>query len=169
MTLVCSSRRWAWLLVGSLALNLFLAAAIVVHVLPHGDRQPSARIGPIDRTAARDVLSDPDRAAVDAIWAAHGDRMQEAMRGWRQARRDVEAALYADPFDRAALERAHTALAERSGAARSTYEALVLDLAAALPAEARQKYFEAGKRRGARADRGDASAERPNPDATPAR
>lgn len=146
-----ASRRWAWVLVGSLALNLFLVAVIGVHSL-QTDR-PSGRIGPIDRAAAQAVLPEADRSRVDAIWETHGETLRVAIQDFRQARRDVEAALYADPFDPTALQRAHDALAERSGAARQTYEKLVLELAQALPAELRRKYFEAGQRRWGRSER----------------
>ena len=156
-----ASRRWAWLLVGSLALNLFLAAVIGVHMLPK-DR-PSARVGPIDRTAAAEVLPEGDRTRIDAIWAAHEDALRGALRGFRQAKRDVETALYADPFDATALTQAHDALAAQSGAAREAYEALVIDIAKAMPAELRRKYFEAGQRRWGRSDRRSEAGDGPPP------
>ncbi|MGE4219466.1 MAG: periplasmic heavy metal sensor [Alphaproteobacteria bacterium] len=156
-----SSRRRAWLLVGSLALNLFLLAVIGVHALPK-DR-PSARIGPIDRVAARDALPEAAHSKVDAVWAAHEEALRASMRGFRQARRDVEAALYADPFDAAALQRAHEALARQSDAARHAYESLVTDLAQAMPADLRRKYFEAGQRRWGRPDRRNETGDGPPP------
>jgi uncharacterized membrane protein len=105
------------LLLGSLALNLALLLALA---LPHfgivlgGGGHPRGegmRIpGPM---VLRGALSDERRQVLEPVLSQHRAPVRSAVREARAARRAVDAALRAEPFDRGAFERALAELRER--------------------------------------------------------
>ena len=146
--------RWKnWLLVGSLALNLFVAAVVAGAALrhphpPHGDGVRDVGFGPY--TAA---LSPEDRAALrDAFIAAAPDFRQKR----EELRADVQRlaeSLRADPWDAAATEailaRQGAQLTERMDLGRK----LFLERLTAMGPEARRALADRIEAHGLRGDR----------------
>lgn len=95
----------------SLALNFgWLGFTISRSLLPQ--KRPEVSAERLVSIGAR-ALPPPVRAEVAAALATHRDELQDAFRGVRDARRQVFAAMRADPFDEAALQAAFAQLRER--------------------------------------------------------
>ena len=95
-----------WLLLGSLALNLFfIAFAIALAVRPpaNWDRDVFVRV---ERIAA--TLSASDAAILRAQTAANRDAIQGAQVNYRSAQNVMRTAMQAQPFDAEALRTAMT-------------------------------------------------------------
>ncbi len=141
------SRRLAVVLAVSLALNLFLGGMITAHWLLRGP-PPHERGGRFfDRHAALQAIGEEHRALVESIWARNEPELRERMHAVRAARREVRRQLMSDPLDREALALAHESLAARAQEAHARMRANIAEIATALPAEARRRYFEASFRR----------------------
>ena len=146
------SRRLALVLAVSLGLNLFLGGMLASQWLFHGapfaaHPRGAHPPGPFDREAARNALDEDYRAVVDEIWERNRPSLRQSVRGLREGREAVRRELLADPFDPAALAQAHEALAQRMQTMRGVMEAHVIEIAQALPADQRRRYFEASMRR----------------------
>lgn len=123
-------------LVLSLALNLFLAAALAApHVLPPPPgRDREARI--VERIVER--LPAEDRPVFRDAHARHADKLKSEFQAWRQARADARAALAAEPLDAAALERALAESRRASEAIQATMHAVTLEAAPKMSPEGRR-------------------------------
>jgi uncharacterized membrane protein len=136
-----ASRGGRWLLLASLALNLTLLVALGwsrVGVTPDqvaGTRGDSSRIpGPWTLRAG---LSEERRAEIDPILRQHREPVRDAVRATRAARREVNAALQADPFDGAAFEQALARLRVLDAATAEAVHAMLVDSVAELTLEER--------------------------------
>jgi len=132
--------RWRWALGASIALNVFLVALIVAHLVGH--RHGEKRVRPtmrIDSLAATLPPADGDklRAALQArkdIGAAIDDL--------RAAQDKVRAILRAEPFDEAALRQAMTEVQARHRVVESAIHDLIAGVAGQLSPEGRAKIAE---------------------------
>ena len=138
------SRRLSIALLASLALNLFLGGMLTSqwifaerHGRPH-------HVGRFDREGARAAIDEQYRAAVDAIWRRHKKALRGRFREMREVRRRLRQELLAEEFDQAALARTYEELHARGLAARNLLGKPLAEIAAALPAEQRKRYFQAG-------------------------
>jgi uncharacterized membrane protein len=126
-----------WLLIGSLALNLFfigIAVAMMVRTpAPRWDRNIFVRV---ERMAA--TLPQADAAVVRNAMKTHHDAIDSAQTGYLTARNAIRDALREEPFK---VEDIRAAMA-RSRAARQHYDQIVhgvfADIAQQVSAEARQ-------------------------------
>lgn len=143
-----ANRRLAIALVASLALNLFLGGMMTASWLFREEPPPGfPRPGLFDRQAALSAIGEEHRPAIEAIWAKNGPELRRRVRALREARDAIRRQLTADSFDPAALAEAHALLEERGRAAHAAMQANIAEVAAALPDEERQRYFEATRRR----------------------
>jgi len=138
------SRRLSIALLASLALNLFLGGMLTsqwIFAERHGRPHP---VGRFDREGARAAIDEQHRPAVDAIWQRHKSALRGRVRELRDVRRRLRQQLVAEELDRAALAQTYEELHTRGLAARDLLGKPLAEIAAALPAEQRKRYFQAG-------------------------
>lgn len=134
--------RIRWLLVVSLALNLIFATALGTWLLTHRLHAASTPISspgfPSPRALHRH-LNETERSALRAALESRRDLFREQAREARRARRDVERALLAEPFERAALDDALQRVRAHSGGLAEHAQKAIVELAASMDAEGRQR------------------------------
>ncbi len=108
MTTPAPRRTLRWILLGSLGLNVALAAALVAPGLGLVDEPDRQRYTPNAFTpmSLRRVLTAEQREQLRPLWHQHRPEVRNAIREARQARRSLLDALRADELDRPTLERA---------------------------------------------------------------
>lgn len=153
------SRSGKWLavaLTASLAVNVFLGGLFVGRTMgpspvladrgpPRGERPVQAML---DRMAG--ALDAADRATFETAIDRHRQRLSATGAEFREARRRTVDLMSAEPLDRPKLEKAMADLRERNQEFQRTMHAALIDVAASLPPEARQKIATAGRPRGER-------------------
>ena|SRR2546423_6617668 len=130
MTMVMQDRSSRWLLVGSLALNLFFigtvgALAVRHYVMPAqlaATERPRTAAARIERLAA--PLPAADAEKLRAVFRAREGAAEGAREALNRALEHLQAALRTQPFDSGQLR---AALAEIR-AARSVYEQVMADI-----------------------------------------
>jgi uncharacterized membrane protein len=135
-TVTGEDRASRWLMLGSLALNLFLVgvggALLIGHFsAPTTEGAPIDRsvVGRIDRIAAS--LPAADAAIFRATFKADADRIVTAQAALRQQQDAVRGALRAEPFDLDAMRAAMT----NTRAARQSFEVILHDMVATAAAK----------------------------------
>jgi len=145
MTLTMPDRPSRWLLIGSLALNLFFVGTLVslaarAYMLP---AQPAATERPRTAAARIERLAGPlpsaDAAKLRAAFRVRESSAEGARDALNKAYEGAQAALRTEPFDPAALR---AALAE-ARAARPAYDQVMQDIlltgASAMSVEGRKR------------------------------
>jgi uncharacterized membrane protein len=138
------AKRLSIVLAISVAVNLLLGGIMVGRAFRHRHQPP-----PDDREhpgmrAERDGRKGPLRG----LFREHGDALREKRRSMGDARRTARAALEAEPFDQAALERALEGLRKETTASQEiTHRAIVESAAKGSPDE-RRKLWHALERPG---------------------
>jgi uncharacterized membrane protein len=102
----------------------------------------------LDRMAG--ALDAADRATFETAIDRHRQRLSATGAEFREARRRTVDLMSAEPLDRPKLEKAMADLRERNQEFQRTMHAALIDVAASLPPEARQKIATAGRPRGER-------------------
>jgi uncharacterized membrane protein len=132
--------RWRYLLIGSLALNLFLAGVLGVWAMrPYFHRQPPPpQPGTVsERIANR--LPEVDRPVLRQAFAKRQGEINRLFEESRKAQQESRAALRANPFDAAAFD----AAAERNRATRNALQdavhAAMREAAMGMSAEGRER------------------------------
>jgi uncharacterized membrane protein len=154
-------KRYRWLLLLSLALNLGLASALVAHhwhgYERHGSGERRWSRLPDSRQLAR-VLGDADQRILREVLDSHREQIGGQFRPLGDARRDVAQALRAEPFDPQNLSLAFTRMRGSEGAMGEAMHDFMLDLATQVSADGRQRIAERMERgrRGRGAERGKA-------------
>jgi uncharacterized membrane protein len=152
-------RRWRhWLLIGSLALNVFLAALYAGLWFDGWRDGPRHRRPPPMMFAlgsAMEELSPAERARAKAVLERHRQDARAGFERMRAARVGARQALVAEPFDEAALEGALAEVRAAAGAVHAEMHEAMTAVAAELPPEARKAMAEAMQRRTERHRRGD--------------
>ena len=180
MTALPSSPAGRWLLLGSLALNVALLVALALPqfgVIVGGDgRERGERMRIPGPWALRSALGEERRAQIEPLLRQHRAPIRSAVRETRAARRAVNEALQAEPFDRARLERELATLRALDGVTAAAVHAMLVDAVAELEVGEREAVAERmwrrhrGERRERRneagrdeaADRGDRRPSRQN-------
>ena len=149
-------RAWKWILaalVVSLGLNLFIAGTVVGHKLhrhphewsqrnkPDGDRKV---FGFIDRMAM--ALPREDRAVFMGKIDGYRAELKAADQKFRDARKKVQDAIAAEPFDRNALDTAFGEVSQRMADLQKVLHAALSDAVSALPPDARKRLAHWDKR-----------------------
>jgi uncharacterized membrane protein len=130
MTMAMPDRSSRWLLIGSLALNLFFVGTLGALALRHfvAPSQPAETERPRTAAARLERLAAPlpaaDAEKLRAAFRAHAAEAESARDALNRAYERVQAALRAQPFDAAPLR---TAMAE-ARAARPLYEMEMQDI-----------------------------------------
>jgi len=145
-------RRGLWIaLIASLAVNVFVIGWVASswvygpRFIP-GARMAAATGSPFSfqhRRAMR-ALSGSERETADRLWRESFAELRDRARALRQAHIDMRAAFSGDQADAKALGDAVATFKEKANAVFDHANATLLKIAAALPAEARKKYFAAG-------------------------
>ncbi len=142
-----AARPRRWLLVASLALNLFLVGAIGAGIaVRHGphlfdvgrDRAPRL-IGMPSPHKIRAAVPDSARPIVDALFEAHRADMRARIGGLVAARHAVAEAIRAEPFDAAALAATMADLRARQDAVAEGAQGLMAELAGRLDPDSRDR------------------------------
>jgi uncharacterized membrane protein len=133
MTMSMEDRSSRWLLIGSLALNLFFVGTIGALVLRHyvAPSQPAVTERPRTAAARIERLAAPlpaaDAEVLRAAFRARAADAEGAREALTRAYERVQAVLRAQPFDATQLR---AAMAD-ARAARPTYEQVMQDIFAA--------------------------------------
>jgi uncharacterized membrane protein len=135
------------LLIASIVLNVFLIGAIGAGVAmrhgPHffdGDRVRPPR--PFEMPSPRKIraaLPDSARPVAEAMFTAHRGEVREKIGALIDARRQVAAAIRAEPFDRAALDMAMATLRTREADVAGKVQSIIADLVTELDADSRAR------------------------------
>lgn len=138
-------KRYRWLLLLSLALNIGVVTALLAHHWHGHERQGSAerrwsRI-PDSRQMAR-ALEAADHRILREVLEGHREQIGRQYRPLGHARRDVAQALRAEPFDPEALNQAFARMRNSEGAMADATHAFMLDLATRISADGRQRIAE---------------------------
>lgn len=153
------SRSGKWLaaaLTASLAINIFLGGLFVGRLMGPSpllaDRGPPRAERPVQAMMDRmsSALDTADRATFETVMDRHRQRLSSTNAEFREARRRTAEVMSAEPLDRAKLEKAMADLRDRNQEFQRTMHAALVDVAAALPPDARQKIAAAGRPRGER-------------------
>lgn len=135
--------RWVgWVLIVSLALNLFLAGIVGMrywreHFRPPPDR---AMMGPVGRITQG--LPESGRAKVKAAMDATREQYREQGREFRRARGEAIQALAAEPYDRAKVEASFAEARRRADAMSAIMQSALIEASARLTAEERKAFRE---------------------------
>lgn len=156
------SRPMRFLLVGSLALNLFgigtIAADAIMDRDGHGGLfghcRPPRFMGLPSPRELREVLPENDQAKLDSLLQANRAQFHQRLDEMFTARQVVADAIKAEPFDRAKLESAFGALREQEAGLASGAQNWLVDFVAGLDPQARAKVAELLTRRHKPPDKG---------------
>lgn len=133
------------LLIGSLALNLFLVGAIVGGLVVgqrlRVHRMPPVGAGPMLWTAARE-LPPEHRAAYREVLRGEGGEARRQLRAARDARAEAWSGLASEPFDAEAVRKQLAAAREQDSKARGALEDRIVAFAETLSAEDRARFVE---------------------------
>jgi uncharacterized membrane protein len=140
-----SRRRWTRLapvlLLISVAVNLLLVGAVLGRWSAPHPPPPPGPAGMV-RYMIADMGRDLDPADRAILERAYRDHIDELQQGSSDRRADLDAirqAMAAEPFDRAALEKAMDAAAKRDAAERGAIERMLLDAASQMSAKGRHR------------------------------
>ena len=135
--------RWVgWVLIVSLAVNLFLAGIVGMrywreHFRPQPDR---AMMGPVGRITQG--LPESGRAKVRATMDAKREQYREQGREFRRARSEAMQALAAEPFDRAKVDAAFAEARRRADSMSAIMQTALIEASAQLTPEERKAFRE---------------------------
>ena len=148
-------RARSWLLVVSLALNLFLVGLMAGHRLsppPIPEAVPGTVFADLRRMA--DVLPAETRGEVRQLFEAHRPEIIRGLMAMRAARDDIRDILLTDPYDPEALQTAFDALRDRTAEVQSVVHAALVEVAGRLGPEERLAIVREPHRRGGSDRRG---------------
>jgi len=137
------AKRLSIALAVSIALNLLLAGIFVGRAFHRRHPPPPDH----DMPAMRGDR-DGKRAPLRGLLREHGDELKDKRRAIGEARRTAQAALEAEPFDRAALERALEGLRKETVASQEVLHRVIADAAAKGSPDERRKLGRALERSG---------------------
>ncbi len=156
------SRPTRFLLVGSLALNLFGIGAIAADAIMDRDGhgglfghcRPPRFMGLPSPRELREVLPENDQAKLDNLLQANRAQFHQRLDELFAARQVVADAIKAEPFDRAKLATAFAALREREAAMAAGAQDWLVGFVAGLDPQARARVAELLTRRHRPPDKG---------------
>ena len=129
------AKRLSIVLAISVAVNLLLGGIMLGRAFRHRHQPPFDVGEPPGMHAERDRRKGPLRD----LFREHGDALREKRRSMGDARRTAREALEAEPFDRAALERALEGLRKETVASQEIMHRAIVEAAATGPPEERKK------------------------------
>jgi uncharacterized membrane protein len=134
--------RWiGWVLIASLALNLFLGAVVGMRYWrEHVRASERSMMGPMGRLASG--LPESARAKVKAVMDGRQAQLQEQRREFRRAQTEATQALAAEPFDKAKAEAAFVEARRRSNAMSELMHSTMIEVSAQLTSDERKAFRE---------------------------
>lgn len=138
-----TTRRLGLALAISVGINLFVVGAATSHWLRRSEGPAPVRDGGRFLFRSTERLSEPGRAKVRSIMKRHRSDLAPRRRAMRQAQKDVQAALGAEPFDRARLDRGLEQLRKETSRAQRELHTALGEAAAQLGPEDRKHLAEA--------------------------
>jgi len=136
-TMFGEERTARWILLGSLALNLFLVGATGAFFARHYFADRAAASAPLDRSLAARIerlaatLPPSDADILRGEYRANAPAVDASRDAYRKAQDDVRQTLRADPFDPEAMRAAMI----KTRAARQTFDELLQDVIASAAAK----------------------------------
>jgi uncharacterized membrane protein len=133
--------RWVgWVLIVSLALNLFLVGVVGVrywreHVRPPPDR---VAMGPFGRLTQG--LPESGRAKFKEAMDSRREQMREQGREFRRARGEAMQALAAEPFDRVKVDAAFAEARRRADTMSAIMQGAMIEASAQLTSDERKAF-----------------------------
>jgi uncharacterized membrane protein len=131
------ARRWSIALLVVLGLSLAVNFFVFGFVAAGGWHHRSSRVEHYAAIAGLGRAPPPLRHRVEAALRDHHNETHDALQAVRAARRDIRAAMRAEPFDRAKLNAAFGTLRERVDKLQELIFGAVGDAIAATPAAER--------------------------------
>ncbi|WP_421786057.1 periplasmic heavy metal sensor [Hyphobacterium sp.] len=135
-----------------IVLHRVVGSPHVSDVVPHGGERlhpgppEPGRAGGFNVRAFLRSLPEAQRAQARQRFAAERERFRDLMVDVRDAQRNAEAAMLADPYDPEAAAGALDTLRSRRFAIEAAMEDIILELVADLPPEQRMAALAAGRR-----------------------
>lgn len=165
-----SGRARSWLLIASLAVNLFLVGLMAGHRFsppPIPDSVPGTVFGDLRRMA--DVLPADTRREIRDLFESHRPEIFSGLRGIRSARDDIREILRTEPYDPEALNAAFAVLRQRTDQVQSIVHGALVDVAGRLGPDERLSIVRTpdrhgGRGRGGPSDRGEPPFGEPEPE-----
>ena len=130
-----------------MGLNLFLVGAVTTHLLRAERRQAAERDVPFLFRAGQG-LNASGRSHLHQVVKRHRPDLLPRRQAMRQARRDVQAALASEPFDRQALNQKLAKLREETTKSQTALHAALSEVAVELTPTERKHMAEASGRFG---------------------
>jgi len=132
--------------VASLALNLFLGGLMAGDWL-RGRTAPPPFAPMMSFSSMRHALGHDAKPMVESVMRQHHESIRRHIDDVRTARRDVAAAIGAEPFDRAQLETALARMRAEVGQAQTAFHGAFADVVGNLTPEQRQQLAKESQRR----------------------
>jgi len=136
-TMFGEERTTRWILLGSLALNLFLVGATGAFFARHYFAERAGAAAPLDRGVASRIerlaatLPGPDADILRGEYRANAVAVDASRDAYRQAQDDVRQTLRVEPFDPEAMRAAML----KTRAARQNFDQLLQDVIASAAAK----------------------------------
>ncbi len=144
---IAKSRLLVIALLISLGINLAVGGFFAARWIYHDEGRRSHAGFMFDREAARAVLDEKERAAIDTIWRARKSKIRTYFKAYRQTKRELTRLLGQDPLDRQAIDSVQTNLLETRQQIENTLYNTLLETAATLPPDRRKAFFKTGFRK----------------------
>lgn len=140
-------RRWATVLLVSLALNLFLAGYLIAGGVFRGHQRSYPGPGTFDMLWAGKGLDEGAKPVLKRVWSTHGETLGPRMKEMRAAQNLADNRMIAEDFDRQSLAAALADLRVKSLAVQEILHGAMVDLAVELTPEQRQRLARSGRHR----------------------
>lgn len=128
----------------SLFVNTFLLGIVLsCYVMNPGHRPPPH--GPnifAELEFAKNMLPDKSQALIESILKAQNQKLHDAQKNMHVARKEAGIVLTAQEFNAQALDALHLRMDEQNAVMRRELSKTIYDIAVALPAEERIRFFE---------------------------
>lgn len=138
------SKKWTFLLLTSLILNISLISFLGAQWYRHKMHPGNAGDMSFDRRAAISVLEKPERKQVKQLWGAQRDLFRQDIHAFRAAKKRLGLLLSARQLDQPALDQTFEELAAARYNVEKRLYLLLNETAETLPADVRQDFFRRG-------------------------
>ncbi len=138
-----TARRLWILLILSLSANLFLGGLFAGKLIFERKPPPPGSRVRVDLRHAMRSLEPASREKADQLWRLRRPELHKRLREVRAARRKLRRVLASDDATQAQIEAAFAEVRQRGGEVQEAFQAVVREIALALPPEQRKAFFRA--------------------------
>mgnify|MGYP000321380008 CR=1 FL=1 len=135
-------RLWIFLIL-SLCANLFLGGLFAGKLIFDRKPPPPGHRVRVDLRHAMRALEPASREKADQLFRLRRPEMRKRLRAVRSARRKLRRLLAADDATQAQIEAAFADVRRRGGEAQEAFQAVLREIALALPPDQRKAFFRA--------------------------